>query len=72
MDPYKQNLGDRVMTSEDELERDIAELRVEIAELKKDAYRYKFIRSTVVDEAGITGYDKSVDEHIRKRNENLN
>lgn len=54
------------------LERDIAELRAEIAELKKDAYRYKFIRSTVVDEAGVAGYDKSVDEHIRKRNEGLN
>jgi hypothetical protein len=61
-----------MMTAEDALMRDIAELRAEIAELKKDAYRYRFIRSTVVDEAGIAGYDKSVDEHIRKRNESLN
>jgi hypothetical protein len=57
---------------DEELLVQIGELRAEIAELKKDAYRYKFIRSTVVDEAGVAGYDKSVDEHIRKRNENLN
>jgi hypothetical protein len=57
---------------DEELLVQIAELRAEIAEFKKDAYRYKFIRSTVVDEAGVAGYDKSVDEHIRKRNENLN
>lgn len=50
----------------------ITALQDEIKELKKDAYRYRFIRSTVVDEAGIAGYDKSVDEHIRKRNESLN
>ena len=50
----------------------ITALQDEIKELKKDAYRYRFIRSTVVNEAGIAGYDKSVDEHIRKRNESLN
>ena len=61
-----------MMATEEALAQYISELRAEIAELKKDAYRYKFIRSTVVDEAGVTGYDKSVDEHIRKRNENLN
>jgi hypothetical protein len=48
------------------------QLKAEIAELKKDAYRYRFVRSTVVDEDHIPGYDKSVDEHIRKRNANLN
>jgi hypothetical protein len=51
---------------------DIEKLQAEIKELKLDAYRYKFIRSTVVNEEGIVGYDKSVDEHIKKRNENLN
>jgi len=50
----------------------ITALQDEIKELKKDAYRYRFIRSTVVNEAGIAGYDKSVDEHIRKRNESPN
>lgn len=61
-----------MMATEDALERYIAELRAQIAELKKDAYRYRFIRSTVVDEDHIPGYDKSVDAHIRKRNANLN
>lgn len=61
-----------MMATEDALERYIAELRAQIAELKKDAYRYRFIRSTVVDEDHISGYDKSVDAHIRKRNANLN
>jgi len=60
------------MATEDALMRYIAELKTEIAELKKDAYRYRFVRSTVVDEDHIPGYDKSVDEHIRKRNANLN
>ena len=50
----------------------ITALQDEIEELKLDAYRYKFIRSTVVSEEGVVGYDKSVDEHIKKRNENLN
>ena len=54
------------------LQDEIRELKAEIAELKKDAYRYRFIRSTVVDEDHIPGYDKSVDAHIRKRNANLN
>ena len=53
-------------------EEDIKKLQAELDELKLDAYRYKFIRSTVVNEEGIVGYDKSVDEHIKKRNENLN
>lgn len=60
------------MPTADLLERYIVELRAEIAELKKDAYRYRFIRSTCVDEAHIPGYDKSVDLHIRKRNASLN
>jgi hypothetical protein len=51
---------------------EIKELREEIEELKLYSYRYKFIRSTVVDNDHIEGYDKSVDEHIRKRNESLN
>ena len=51
---------------------EIKELREEIEELKLHSYRYKFIRSTVVDNDHIEGYDKSVDEHIRKRNESLN
>lgn len=53
-------------------EEDIEKLQAELEELKLDAYRYKFIRSTVVSEEGVVGYDKSVDEHIKKRNENLN
>ena len=48
------------------------QLKAEVAELKKDAYRYKFVRSTCVDDAHIEGYDKSVDAHIRKRNASLN
>jgi len=60
-----------MMATEDVLERYIVELKAEIAELKKDAYRYRFIRSTVVDEDHTSGYDKSVDEHIRKRNASL-
>lgn len=60
-----------MMATEEELSRYISELRAQIAELKKDAYRYRFIRSTVVDEDHIAGYDKSVDAHIRKRNANL-
>ena len=52
---------------------EIKELRDEIEELKRDAYRYKFVRSTCATTAEqIAGYDKSVDEHIRRRNENLN
>lgn len=55
------------------LERDILELKAEIEELKLDSYRYKFVRSTCATTAEqIAGYDKSVDEHIRIRNENLN
>jgi hypothetical protein len=54
------------------LQDEIRELKAEIAELKKDAYRYRFIRSTVVDEDHTSGYDKSVDQHIRKRNASLN
>ena len=52
---------------------EIKELREEIEELKLDSYRYKFVRSTCATTAEqIAGYDKSVDEHIRRRNENLN
>jgi hypothetical protein len=55
------------------LERDILELKAEIEELKLYSYRYKFVRSTCATTAEqIAGYDKSVDEHIRRRNENLN
>lgn len=54
------------------LQDEIRELKAEIAELKKDAYRYRFVRSTCVDDTRISGYDKSVDAHIRKRNANLN
>ena len=55
------------------LERDILELKAEIEELKLDSYRYKFVRSTCATTAEqIAGYDKSVDEHIRRRNEGLN
>jgi hypothetical protein len=51
----------------------IDELQAEIEELKLDAYRYKFVRSTCVrTDKDIEGYDKSVDEHIRRRNEKLN
>jgi peptidoglycan hydrolase CwlO-like protein len=52
---------------------EIKELREEIDELKLDSYRYKFVRSTCATTAEqIAGYDKSVDEHIRRRNEGLN
>jgi hypothetical protein len=52
---------------------EIKELREEIEELKLDSYRYKFVRSTCATTAEqIAGYDKSVDEHIRRRNEKLN
>lgn len=52
---------------------EIKELREEIEELKLDSYRYKFVRSTCATTAEqIAGYDKSVDEHIRRRNEGLN
>ena len=55
------------------LERDILELKAEIEELKLYSYRYKFVRSTCATTAEqIAGYDKSVDEHIKRRNENLN
>ena len=55
------------------LERDILELKAEIEELKLYSYRYKFVRSTCATTAEqIAGYDKSVDEHIRRRNEGLN
>jgi hypothetical protein len=55
------------------LERDILELKAEIEEVKLDSYRYKFVRSTCATTAEqIAGYDKSVDEHIRIRNEKLN
>lgn len=55
------------------LERDILELKAEIEELKLYSYRYKFVRSTCATTAEqIAGYDKSVDEHIRRRNKNLN
>lgn len=51
----------------------ITALQDEIEELKLDSYRYKFVRSTCATTAEqIAGYDKSVDEHIRRRNENLN
>ena len=52
---------------------EIKELREEIEELKLDAYRYKFVRSTcATTPEQIAGYDKSVDHHIRRRNEKLN
>ena len=52
---------------------EIKELREEIEELKLYSYRYKFVRSTCATTAEqIAGYDKSVDEHIRRRNEKLN
>jgi predicted nucleic acid-binding Zn-ribbon protein len=55
------------------LEDQIQELKAEIEELKLDAYRYKFVRSTCATTAEqIAGYDKSVDEHIRRRNEKFN
>ena len=55
------------------LERDILELKAEIEELKLDSYRYKFVRSTCATTAEqIAGYDKPVDEHIKRRNEKLN
>lgn len=55
------------------LEYDIAELKAELEEVKLDAYRYKFVRSTCATTTEqIAGYDKSVDEHIRRRNEGLN
>ena len=51
----------------------ITALQDEIEELKLDSYRYKFVRSTCATTAEqIAGYDKSVDEHIRRRNEGLN
>ena len=51
----------------------ITALQDEIEELKLDSYRYKFVRSTCATTAEqIAGYDNSVDEHIRIRNENLN
>lgn len=52
---------------------EIKELRDEIEDLKLYYYRYKFVRSTCATTAEqIAGYDKSVDEHIRRRNEKLN
>lgn len=51
----------------------ITALQDEIEGLKLDAYRYKFVRSTcATTPEQIAGYDKSVDEHIRRRNEGLN
>lgn len=55
------------------LEHQIQELKSEVEELKLDSYRYKFVRSTcATTPEQIIGYDKSVDEHIRRRNEKLN
>jgi hypothetical protein len=55
------------------LEDQIQELKAKIEDLKLDSYRYKFVRSTCATTAEqIAGYDKSVDEHIRRRNEGLN
>lgn len=55
------------------LNREIKILEDQVEELKLDSYRYKFVRSTCATTAEqIAGYDKSVDEHIRRRNENLN
>jgi hypothetical protein len=55
------------------LEDQMNELQAKIEELKLDAYRYKFVRSTcATTPEQIAGYDKSVDEHIRRRNEKLN
>ena len=55
------------------LEDQIQELKAEIEELKLDSYRYKFVRSTcATTPEQIIGYDKSVDEHIKRRNEKLN
>ena len=51
----------------------ITVLQDEIEGLKLDSYRYKFVRSTcATTPEQIAGYDKSVDEHIRRRNEGLN
>ena len=51
----------------------ITSLQDEIEELKLDSYRYKFVRSTcATTPEQIIGYDKSVDEHIRRRNEKFN
>ena len=51
----------------------ITALQDEIKELKLDAYRYKFVRSTcATTNEAVVGYDKSVDEHIRRRNAGLN
>ncbi len=55
------------------LEDQMNELQAKIEELKLDSYRYKFVRSTcATTPEQIAGYDKSVDEHIRRRNEKLN
>ena len=52
---------------------EIKELREEIEELKLNSNRYKFVRSTCATTLEqLAGYDKSVDEHIRRRNEKLN
>jgi hypothetical protein len=59
----------RVNALEDQIEK----LKAEIESLKLDSYRYKFVRSTCATTAEqIAGYDKSVDEHMRIRNEKLN
>lgn len=68
-----ENLLEVAQWNMESLERDILELKAEIEELKLDSYRYKFVRSTCATTAEqIAGYDKSVDEHIRRRNEGLN
>ena len=51
---------------------EVKELKAEIESLKINARRYMFIRSTCVNDEGVAGYDKAVDEHMRKRNETLN
>ena len=65
MERYRMNINSLLI--------EIKELREEIEELKPHAYRYKFIRSTYATSAEqIAGYDKSVDDHIKRRNEKLN
>ena len=76
---WLEGFGERVIQDREEVIdlfiaklEEIAELKAEIESLKINARRYMFIRSTCVNDEGVAGYDKAVDEHMRKRNENLN